>query len=379
MISYIDSRTKQIKTLKTKHSSDNGFAHLELLVVIAVIIAILGVGYFVYKDHGGEHSIQLSSSTKTANPEISSSGSQANVLRTPPVIPLAVNPVNPALIPLGDGKISTTPKAGYVDTCTTNTSGGGSQVEGPWIDNANSTWNSLTKTAVEGSVNWAAAYYSATLSGNTRMISTNDLPINHPTGSFPISKSDPAYAYDTNPNKIVAQPTMWDLPANPVAAASPSCTNGGPVGILTDGVFLFNALDGEDRDAGAHEVLDDWQGHPDSADMYHHHSIPIFMLNMADNKSGSTLVGYAIDGYGIYIERDANGNLLTDANLDACHGRTSEVMWNGKMTDIYHYDATLEYPYTVGCFHGTPIKTDISMSMAGPAKQTPPPRSPLKP
>jgi hypothetical protein len=28
-------------------------------------------------------------------------------------------------------------------------------------------------------------------------------------------------------------------------------------------------------------------------------------------------------------------------------------MWNGKLTKIYHYVATLGYPYTVGCFHGT--------------------------
>ena len=55
------------------------------------------------------------------------------------------------------------------------------------------------------------------------------------------------------------------------------------------------------------------------------------------------------------MERNANGSLLTDANLDKCHGRTSTVMWNGKETRIYHYDATLEYPYTVGCYHGTPI------------------------
>lgn len=44
-------------------------------------------------------------------------------------------------------------------------------------------------------------------------------------------------------------------------------------------------------------------------------------------------------------------------NRDACHGRTSNVLWNGKEQDICHYDATLEYPYTIGCFHGTPITT----------------------
>jgi hypothetical protein len=30
-----------------------------------------------------------------------------------------------------------------------------------------------------------------------------------------------------------------------------------------------------------------------------------------------------------------------DAGLDACHGRTSPVMWNGKLTDMYHYSVTL--------------------------------------
>lgn len=30
-------------------------------------------------------------------------------------------------------------------------------------------------------------------------------------------------------------------------------------------------------------------------------------------------------------------------------------MWNGTIQDVYHYDATLEYPYTLGCYHGTPI------------------------
>jgi hypothetical protein len=60
------------------------------------------------------------------------------------------------------------------------------------------------------------------------------------------------------------------------------------------------------------------------------------------------MVGYPSDGFGIYVERDASGNLLTNDNLDACHGRTSLAPWNGQLVDIFHYDATLEYPYTIG-------------------------------
>lgn len=66
------------------------------------------------------------------------------------------------------------------------------------------------------------------------------------------------------------------------------------------------------------------------------------------------VVGHAADGYGIYAEYGSNGNLLTNADLDVCHGRTSKVLWNGTEQDVHPYDATLEYPYTVGCYHGTP-------------------------
>ena len=164
--------------------------------------------------------------------------------------------------------------------------------------------------------------------------------------SFPVGSSDPAANYDRNPNQIAAQSIAWSLPLNPKAAAAPVCTGLGPIGILNDGVVLFNALDGEGRDAAAHEVLDICAGHPEMRGTYHHHDIPPCILDKA--KGRSTLVGYAIDGYGIYVERDASGALPGNAALDACHGRTSRVLWNGKQTVVYHYVATLEYPYTRG-------------------------------
>jgi hypothetical protein len=73
----------------------------------------------------------------------------------------------------------------------------------------------------------------------------------------------------------------------------------------------------------------------------------------------STLVGYALDGCGIYLERDSHGNLPTDADLDVCHGRTSAVPWDGKTVVMCHHDVTLEYPYTLGCYHGTPAQAHV--------------------
>jgi hypothetical protein len=272
--------------------------------------------------------------------------------------------INPAAIPLGDGYVSTTPKVGYVDSCMTSfPSVGGAQVVGPWINTKAKTWDSLTKIHVEGAVSWKQASYSVTVSGASRVIKSNDLPDDHPTGIFPIASTDPAYAYDHNPNSIEPMSIDWTLPLNPVAAAAPSCTSGGAIGILDDGVLLFNALDGEGRDAGAHELLDSCDEHPQMGDMLHHHQVPSCILSQATGRS--TLVGFALDGYGIYVERDAKGALLTNTDLDACHGRTSKVLWNGKEQDVYHYDATLEYPYTVGCFHGTPISVGSMGQGAG--------------
>jgi hypothetical protein len=31
------------------------------------------------------------------------------------------------------------------------------------------------------------------------------------------------------------------------------------------------------------------------------------------------------------------------------------VTIDGTIVTTYHYDATLEYPYTIGCFHGTSV------------------------
>jgi hypothetical protein len=266
-------------------------------------------------------------------------------------------PIDTAAIPLGDGYRSTTPKVGYVDSCQTSfPPAGGATVAGPWINTKNKTWNSTAKIHVEGSVRWPSASLRVTIAAGRRLITGDDLPINHTTGTFPIAPSDPAYAYDHNPNSIKAQSISWSLPETPVKAAKPTCTSLGAIGILDDGVLLFNALDGEGRDAVAHELLDSCDDHPMQNGTLHHHDVPSCLRSAATGTS--TLVGYAIDGFGIYVERNAKGQLLTNADLDACHGRTSNVLWNGKYQVVFHYDATLEYPYTLGCFEGTRSATN---------------------
>lgn len=261
--------------------------------------------------------------------------------------------VDPKVLPLGDGKVSTSPQVGYVDSCTTSFRGGGARHAGSWINDSTGTWNSEAKVSVAGNVDWPSASYANTISGSSRTLITDDLPQKDPTGIFPIARSDPAYQFDTNPNHIGSQSITLTLPTDPIAAAAPTCIGLGYVGMLSNGVLLFDALDDAGRDAVAHETQDACSGHPDGKERYHYHDVASCILNRSTG--ATTLVGYALDGYGIYVERDSKGNLPTNADLDSCHGRTSQVEWNGKPTTIYHYDATLEYPYTVGCFHGAPV------------------------
>jgi YHYH protein len=259
---------------------------------------------------------------------------------------------------LGDGKASSSPKVGYVYSCMTsfNSSGGGAGSPGNWL-NGDGTWDATKKAVIDGSVTWPSSF-TVSIQGNQRVFSGNDLP-DHPTGNFPVSPSDDAYAYDRNPNSIKQQSISLSLPASPTAAASPNCV-GGEVGIMLSGVVIFSAFDAEGRDAPAHEVQDTCDGHPQVSGFYHYHSLSDCIV---DNASGhSALAGYAFDGYGIYGYYGEDGEELTNADLDECHGHTHMIEWNGQMVEMYHYHATREFPYVVGCFHGTPAVRALSAS-----------------
>ncbi len=266
-------------------------------------------------------------------------------------MPALAHTLDPTRLPLGDGHLSKAPKVGYIWACHVSPMAGGAFRDGPWIDKADGTYDLTAKAVVDGAVTWPHRF-SMKVSGASRVFSWNDLP-DHPTGIFPISRKDDAYQTDRNPNHIAAQSMKVALPAAPALAARPTCAPGA-VGILLSGVVLFNALDAPGRDAVAHETQDSCQGHPQESSVYHYHNVSKCVLAEYDSKSGpSKLLGYAIDGFGIYGPRDASGKVLTSADLDACHGITGPVEWEGRRVTMYHYVATLDFPYTIGCLRGS--------------------------
>ena len=267
--------------------------------------------------------------------------------------------VDTTKLPVGGDPVSSA-EAGKVFSCQTsfNSNAPGAFSTGSWF-NGDGTWNLTTKPTVDGTVAWPDANITITTSGANRVISGNGLPTKETTGTYPVASTDDAYNYDRNPNSIKAQTVSITLPKNPKVAATPTCLSLGTTGILLNGVQFFNALDAGGRDAGAYEIQDTCGGHPEMGGTYHYHSISTCVLERLDTGTGhSKLVGYAADGFGMYGSRGTNGKDVTDADLDACHGHTHKVKFNGKTQKIYHYHATSEYPYTMGCYKGTPITSN---------------------
>jgi len=251
-------------------------------------------------------------------------------------------------LPLGTDKSSTSPQRGELWRC--NAPAGGQPVTiPPWIDTTAGTWSMTSKVAVEGEVKHKKVF-KATRVGGEEVLQGNGLPPR--SGVFPVSPRDPAYRYNPDPTPVVAHSINVTLPYSPVVSATPQCEHG-VVGIAVNGIPILDGFDADGNDAAAVEVQDTCHGHPNTIDGYHYHSLSPCLLSK-HAFTHTTQVGWALDGFGIYVEYDAQGKLLTDADLDGCHGRTSVVKWHGKEVDVYHYDMTMEFPYTVGCFVGTP-------------------------
>lgn len=253
------------------------------------------------------------------------------------------------ILPVGDNQYSTTTaEKSKVYLCHANfvpASQAGAQKRGPWFTNNNTEWDINKKAAISGSVEWESKITYA-LQNGSRVINTNDLPDHH-TGIFPVSQTDPARFYDANPNTIKEQTLTYSVSASP-SYGTPQCM-GGEVGIMITGVALFNGFDAGGRDAGAWELQDSCDGHPQGDGEYHYHTLS----RCITDTSVSKVIGYALDGFPITGPKIAENNILTTDDLDECHGIVSTITLDGKQVQTYHYVMTQDFPYSASCFRAT--------------------------
>jgi hypothetical protein len=113
------------------------------------------------------------------------------------------------------------------------------------------------------------------------------------------------------PNIPAAQGYVFRIPHAPVKGPG-TPTNLGPIGVLVNGVPIYNALD-----AFSYQGLNVWHqhavfvegpgmdpanGHPDMRGRYHHHMDPVSLREALgdDGSNHSPLLGWAFDGFPIY-------------------------------------------------------------------------------
>ena len=257
---------------------------------------------------------------------------------------------------LGDDYHTTSvPQKGYLYSCNEknpNAPGSmGSKIT--WINFANNIWNFFEKPWLpEGSFSPETGIYTETFSTEDRQININNLPVDAKIGDWPMTNYQTLIAIDPNPGIPNSSSSSFTYPANPPEASSPVCVSFGAIGVTKNGVVIYNAADARGEDAVAREIVDIFGGHPAMSN-YHYHFIPERLDSEYLDDGHSGIVGYINDGFPIYGYKGEGGIEMSNDDLDLCHGHK-----HGNLG--YHYHATLEYPYTVGCYRGTPVSSSSS-------------------
>ena len=212
-----------------------------------------------------------------------------------------------------------------------------------------------------------------------------------PTG-IPNHARDPYYAVpnagvvvpDATTANIIKDPTKaqtynFTIPTTPKYSSKVTNTSLGSIGVMISGAVLYNPFEGDGKtvamannftitnSAGiTASFVDKCAGHPTPNNgAYHYHGLPNCVTAKVD-KTGkpSHIIGFALDGFPIYGDRDTKGKQITAKNLDQCNGVISATPEFQK--GIYHYVllGTADARSSIACFHG---EVDASQIQAMPA------------
>lgn len=135
------------------------------------------------------------------------------------------------------------------------------------------------------------------------------------------------------------------IPTTPVLADAPSNVGADAVGITLNGVVISPPAPVSDILSNyTIAAFDDCGGHVNPAFGYHYHAATDCNTTGTQPDDHAELLGYALDGFGIYGLLDANGDEPT--GLDECRGETDDVRG-------YHYHAASAWENMfIGCYSG---------------------------
>lgn len=236
-----------------------------------------------------------------------------------------------------------------------------------------------------------------------RFIRADGLP-NHATGAFPNA---------SNPNRLLPQTYSFRLPLRPVKTGHAEYYRPNHLfGVALNGVvFDPNTAEywNDDRRSGwMMEALsgarplgmDQNNAHVQPDGSYHYHGVPTGLLDTLGRRGKPVLVGWAADGFAIYVDetvrpswrlkraRDPggpggwpDGTYALDyeyvqglGDLDECNGRdgvTAEFPQGA-----YYYVVTVQFPHVPRCFVGTPDASFVKRGGPPPGRPGGPPGAP---
>jgi len=210
----------------------------------------------------------------------------------------------------------------------------------------------------------------------TRSFSGNGLPSTQ-MGTFPVQSGTSAYSYYSslpggnkptkyygpNAGEYVNAAAIGIRPYDLISTVplNPEPTGYYPIASLIVGITLTGTVwhieyanDSSQNWVSPINALppDQCFGHPYN-EQYHIHGYSWKCFPNQGTSGQSPVFGFALDGFPITGPRAADGHMLTNAELDQCHGTTSEItMPDGTLKNTYHYVLNREYPYSIGCFRG---------------------------
>ena len=238
-----------------------------------------------------------------------------------------------------------------------------------------------------------------------RFVRADGLP-NHATGAFPNR---------SNPNRISAQSYYFRMPLKPVKTGRATYYRPNHLfGVAVNGVvfdpntaefwnddrrsgWMIEALSGA-RPLG----IDQNNAHVQPDGSYHYHGVPVGLVEKLGAKGKPVLVGWAADGFAIYVDETArsgwrlksqreaggpggrpDGTYSLDfeyvrglGDLDECNGR--EGVTAEFPQGAYHYVITVKFPHVPRCFMGTADASFVKQGGPPPGapggRRPPPPR-----
>ena len=242
-----------------------------------------------------------------------------------------------------------------------------------------------------GDINTSKAIKGAGWNPTVKLSYTSNSVIMEPNG-IPDHERDAYYAVpiagvvvpDATTATIVKDPTKaqtykFTIPTNPEYTAEVTSTSLGSIGVMISGAVLYNPFEGDgktvamannftitDSSGRSASFVDKCAGHPTPQQgAYHYHGLSgCTTAKVDDLGEASHIIGFALDGFPIYGDRDINGKQLTYKNLDQCNGINSATPEFPE--GIYHYVLlpTNDVHSSISCFHG---KVDENQMQPMPA------------